>query len=74
MVGALELAATHDNEGDVAAALRAVLRDEQEPGLLVLQKRLGLAGTALPDTASQSTQQHDLSSYDDLLRSTGDES
>ena len=48
MVGALELAATHDNEEGVATALQAVLRDEQEPGLLALQKRLGLAGTVLP--------------------------
>jgi transposase len=74
MVGALELAATHDNEGDVVTTLQGVLRDEQEPSLLALQKRLGLAGTALPEAASQSTQQHDLNSYDDLLCPTGDES
>lgn len=74
MVGALELAATHDNEAEVAAALQAVLRDEPDPSLLVLQKRLGLAGTALPEAAQQCTQQHELSSYDELLYSAGDES
>jgi hypothetical protein len=74
MVGALELAATHDDEESVATALQSVLRDEQEPGLLALQKHLGLAGTALPDTASPRTQQHNLTSYDRFLRPTGDES
>lgn len=74
MVGALELAATHDNEAEVAATLQVLLTEESEPSLLVLQKRLGLASTELPDAATQCTQQHDLDSYDGLLEQTGDQS
>jgi hypothetical protein len=72
IVGALELAAIHDNESEVEATLRALLNDEPEPGLLMLQKRLGLASTELPEEARQRTQQHDLSGYDCLLAQTGD--
>ena len=72
MVGALEIAATHDNEAEVVTHLRALLHEESEPSLLMLQKRLGLAGTRLPDRASQSaTPQHDLACYDALLGSGG---
>lgn len=74
MVGALELAATHNNEADVEAALRVLLKDELEPGLLLLQKRLGLESTELPEAATQSTRQHDLSSYDGLLEHKGEPS
>jgi hypothetical protein len=74
MVGALELAATHDNEAEVAATLQVLLTEEPEPSLLVLQKRLGLASTELPDVATQRTQQHDLDSYDGLLEQSGDQS
>lgn len=74
MVGALELAATHDNEAEVAATLQVLLTEEPEPSLLVLQKRLGLASTELPDVATQRTQQHDLDSYDGLLERTGGQS
>ena len=60
---------------EVEQSLRALLRDESEPSLLILQKRLGLASTELPEAAMQSTQQHDLGSYDGLLgRSTGESS
>ncbi len=72
MVGALELAATHDNEASVATTLRVLLDEEQEPSLLMLQKRLGLASTILPDGATQYTRQHDLDSYDSLLEHKGD--
>ena len=72
IVGALELAATHDNEARVATTLRVLLDEEQEPSLLMLQKRLGLASTILPEGATQQTRQHDLGSYDSLLEYTGD--
>lgn len=71
MVGALELAATHDNEVDVEISLRALFSDESEPSLLMLQKRLGLASTVLPEAAAQRTRQHKLDSYDDLLAQAG---
>ena len=72
MVGALELAATHDKEAEVATHLRALLHEGGEPSLLMLQKRLGLACTQLPDRASQPTPpQHDLDGYDVLLGSGG---
>ena len=72
IVGALELAATHDNETDVATALQALLDNESEPSLLILQKRLGLASTELPDTVPQQSSQHDLISYDNLLKQAKD--
>ena len=72
LVGALEIAATHDNEAEVAMHLRTLLHEEQEPSLLMLQKRLGLANTTLPESAAQQTmQQHDLDSYDTLLGQQG---
>jgi len=71
MVGALELAATHDNESDVERSLRTLLKGEAEPSLLMLQKHLGLARSELPGAAIQRTQQHDLSSYDGLLEQAG---
>jgi len=75
IVGALELAASHNNEAVVEENLRALLNDRVEPSLLLLQKRLGLASTELPEAATQSTQQHELGGYDDLLvRSAGDPS
>jgi len=75
IVGALELAATHDNETLVADTLHELFKeDAQEPSLLMLQKRLGLASTTLPDSATQTTQQHGLSDYDNLLVNTGDKS
>lgn len=74
IVGALELAATHENEGLVAATLLALLNDESEPSLLMLQKRLGLASTELTNTVVQESKQHDLSSYDDFLKQAGDAS
>ena len=72
LVGALEIAATHDNEAEVATHLRALLHEEQEPSLLMLQKRLGLARATLPESAAQQTmQQHDLNGYDTLLGQQG---
>lgn len=71
IVGALELAALHNNEDEVAQALQAILQNEPEPNLLLLQKRLGLASTTLPD-ASQPTQQHNLEDYDALLGEGGE--
>ena len=68
IVGALELAAAHDNETEVSTALKVLLKAETEPSLLILQKRLGLARTELPSAATQSTRQHDLKSYDRLLQ------
>jgi hypothetical protein len=73
MVGALELAATHDNEVEVANALQTLFAEVPEPSLLILQKHLGLASTTLPDVP-QTTQQHDLSDYDTLLERTGEPS
>lgn len=73
IVGALELAASHNNETEVAAILQTLLREETEPCLLMLQKRLGLAKTALPDTTAQ-PKQHDLESYDELLEHSGEAS
>ena len=67
VVGALELAATHDNEVHVACALEALLVEKSEPSLLVLQKRLGLEGSRLPAPVGD-TEQHDLASYDALLK------
>ncbi len=74
IVGALELAAIDDNEARVATTLLTLLNDEQEPSLLMLQKRLGLASITLPERAAQHTRQHDLDSYDGLLGQTGDQS
>jgi len=74
IIGALELATTHDNEVEVANALQALFSEASEPSLLNLQKRLGLASTTLSDTAIQTTQQHDLGGYDNLLEYTGDQS
>lgn len=71
MIGALELAAIHDNEASVECKLRALLKDKAEPNLLMLQKRLGLASTVLPEAATQCIRQHDLDSYDGLLVQTG---
>ncbi len=71
VVGALELAATNDNEADAAIALQTLLDNEKEPSLLMLQKSLGLASTELQNIPAQHTQQHDLSDYDDLLKKTG---
>ncbi|MEE8057512.1 MAG: IS21 family transposase [Pseudomonadales bacterium] len=68
IVGALELAATHDNETEVATVLQALLNNESEPSLLALQKLLGLASRTLPETAPQQSCQHDLVRYDDLLK------
>ncbi len=73
IVGALELAATHNNESKVAATLHTLLRDKTDPCLLLLQKRLGLAKTALPDTTPQ-PEQHGLESYDELLKQSGEAS
>ncbi len=72
IVGALELAATNDNEADVEIALQFLLDNEAEPSLLMLQKRLGLAHTELPITATQNTVQHDLDAYDNLLKPAGE--
>ena len=72
IVGALELAAVHDCEASVATALKVLLDNEPEPNLLILQKRLGLANTELAASVPQKTRQHDLKSYDDLLKQTGD--
>jgi hypothetical protein len=74
IIGALELAATHDNEVEVANALQTLFAEKPEPSLLILQKYLGLASTTLPDAATQTTQQHDLCDYDNLLECTGDQS
>ncbi len=68
IVGALELAATNDNETLVANALQTLLNETPEPSLLVLQKRLGLASTTLPEITMEPAQQHDLNDYDDLLQ------
>jgi hypothetical protein len=73
IIGALELAATHDNEEEVANVLQTLFTEEPEPSLLMLQKRLGLAGTTLPDRVIQPTQQHELGDYDNLLECTGDQ-
>jgi hypothetical protein len=74
IVGALALAVTHDNEADVATHLRELLKEEQEPNVLMLQKRLGLVSTRLPEGAAQQTRQHDLGSYDNLLERQGERS
>lgn len=71
VVGALELAARHDIESRVLQTLGVLLDEEAEPSLLMLQKRLGLADTTLPEGAQQTAQQHDLDSYDELLRKGG---
>lgn len=75
IVGALKLAATHDNETEVAAHLQDLLHEKAQPSLLMLQKRLGVAGATLPDhIAEQTTRQHDLDSYDTLLGRQGGQS
>lgn len=74
IVGALELAATENNEGSVATALSALLNEQQDPSLLILQKRLGLAGTSLPEGATLETRQHGLADYDHLLSRSGGQS
>ena len=71
IVGALAIAATHDNETLVANTLQTLLNETTEPSLLVLQQRLGLASTTLPEITIQTTPQHDLNDYDDLLKNKG---
>lgn len=73
IVGALELASSDTGHMDITGALRDLFREESEPSLLLLQKRLGLASTHL-SYADQQTPQHDLNDYDTLLIQAGAQS
>ncbi len=65
IVGGLKLAADYNCETDIATYIWVAIEQSQTPNLSELQKRFGKKSAPVP---KQSIKQHDLSSYDVLIR------
>ena len=65
IVGALSLAAKTNEQDSVYAVLKRLVRDEESPTLLMLQKSFGVYDDTVPEQIT--SDQHDLAGYDDLL-------